>query len=115
MDVAQEALDKLSAAGLVFRGVMETRDELPPVNIASFMGNLGTESGRHQFVLTHDEKDLGSRFDQEWELLARDSGLFSAGVDAGLNSWSASTSHRTTPTTGSPSTTASGLVTGDRC
>ncbi|MFE9094689.1 hypothetical protein [Streptomyces sp. NPDC007264] len=80
MDVAQEALDKLSAAGLVFCEVMETRDELPPVNVASFMGNLGAESGRHGFLLAHDEKDLGNHFNQEWERLARDSGLFSAGA-----------------------------------
>ncbi|MFF3375431.1 hypothetical protein ACFYXF_21100 [Streptomyces sp. NPDC002680] len=81
MDVAQEALDKLSAAGLVFREVMGTRGELPPVNVASYMGNLDSESGRHGFVLAHDEKDLGRRFDQEWERLARDSGLFSPGPD----------------------------------
>ncbi|MFI8520318.1 hypothetical protein ACIGEZ_21190 [Streptomyces sp. NPDC085481] len=81
MDVAQEALEKLSAAGFVFHEVLETRDDLPPVNVASYMGHVGAESGRHGFLLAHDEKDLGSRFNGEWERLARDSGLFSTGAD----------------------------------
>ncbi|WP_128978072.1 hypothetical protein [Streptomyces roseicoloratus] len=80
MDVAEEALEKLIAAGLVFHGVLETRDDLPPVNVASYMGHVGPDSGRHGFVLAHEEKDLGSRFNVEWERLARDSGLFSPGA-----------------------------------
>ncbi|MEV0451873.1 hypothetical protein [Streptomyces sp. NPDC050600] len=81
MNLAQEAVDRLSAAGFAVRGVMETRVDLPPVLVASFMGSLGPESGRQGFLLAHGEKDLGTRFNQEWERLARDSGLFSAGAD----------------------------------
>lgn len=81
MDVVQEALERISAAGFVFRGAMEARDDLPPVNVASYMGHVGRESGRHGFVLGHDEPDLGRRFNEQWERLARDCGLFSAGVD----------------------------------
>ncbi|MFI5862380.1 hypothetical protein [Streptomyces sp. NPDC051546] len=81
MDIAQEALDKLSAAGFAFRGVVDTSGELPPVNVASFVSNLGAESGRRGFLLAHGEADLGTRFNQEWERLARDRGLFSEGAD----------------------------------
>lgn len=81
MDIAQEALDKLSAAGFAFRGVVDTRAGLPPVNVASFVGQLGPESGRQGFLLAHGEEDLGTRFNQEWERLARDRGLFSAASD----------------------------------
>lgn len=81
MGIAQEALDKLSAAGFAFRGVLDTSGDLPPVNVASFVSNLGPESGRRGFLLAHGEEDLGTRFNREWERLARDRGLFSAGAD----------------------------------
>ncbi|MFI8910580.1 hypothetical protein ACIGW4_02985 [Streptomyces sp. NPDC053513] len=81
MEVAREAVEKLSAAGFAFRGVMETLDDLPPVNVVSYMSNLGPDSGRHGFLLAHDEQDLSSRFNEEWERLARESGLFSEGAE----------------------------------
>ncbi len=69
----------LAAAGLLFREVLPIADQLVPVAVAGCMGYLGSEDGRSGVLIGHDEADLCTRINEEWERLAVERGLFSGG------------------------------------
>ncbi|MEU0391354.1 hypothetical protein ABZ208_00935 [Streptomyces sp. NPDC006208] len=76
-----EILDKISSTGFRFHELTGTRDDLVPVLVARGVTQLYREDGRRDVNIGHDEPDLGSRINEEWERLARECGLFSLASD----------------------------------
>ncbi|UNO40245.1 hypothetical protein [Streptomyces sp. MST-110588] len=76
-----EILDAISAAGFNFIEVVGTRDDLTPVGVALYVTQLYEQDGRHDVMISHDEPDLHSRINTEWERVAHECGLFSVAGD----------------------------------
>jgi hypothetical protein len=74
-----ELVAKLLLAGFQAEEVVGTRAGLVPVLVARYVTQLGVEDGRRDFLVSHDEPDLRSKLNAEWEGVAVDCGLFSAG------------------------------------
>ncbi|MFE2942545.1 hypothetical protein ACFXKG_26360 [Streptomyces sp. NPDC059255] len=75
-ELHQELLEKLTDAGFGALGVVGTRDDLAPVLVARYVTQLHPDDGRQDVLIGHDEPNLRSRINEEWERAARKHGLF---------------------------------------
>lgn len=80
-DLPQGILDKISATGFSFLEVVDTRDELTPVLVARYVTQLYPQDGRRDVIIDHEEPNLHSKINEEWERAATECGLFSVTGD----------------------------------